>query len=183
MYDSVANQSAEEYITANFPSLVPYLNTYFKSLNIKNEITTVSMAYKTLNMVAFDKAERNLQIRMAAGVNGKSDSATFTFSDTWMTTTFNTTFKGYALIAYLVDKDPGGESIVQYGAEYDSSTGVYFAVGDLDRITVGTWNNGAAVGWGGKFYTPTAYCVSVVASVQNELRINAVNAEYEAMNR
>lgn len=183
MYDSVANQSAEEYITANFPSLVPYLNTYFKSLNIKNEITTVSMAFKALNMVAFDKAERNLQIRMAAGVNGKSDSATFTFADTWMTTTLYKQYKGYALIAYLVDKDPGGESIVQYGAEYDSSTGVYFAVGDLDRIIVGTWKDGAAAAWGGKFYTPTAYCVSVVASVQNELRINAVNAEYEAMNR
>lgn len=185
MYDSVANQSAADYITANFPSLVPYLNTYFKSLNIKNDITTVSMAFKALNMVAFDKAERNLQIRMAAGVNGKSDSATFTYSDTWMTTTFNTTFKGYALIAYLRDKDEGGESIVQYDAKYDSSTGVYFAVGRLDRIDPGEWDakNQTATGWSGKFYTPTAYCVSVVVSVQNELRINAVNAEYTAMNR
>lgn len=179
MYDSVANQTAEEYITANFPSLVPYLNTYFKSLNIRNDITSGSMAYKALNMVSFGEAERNLQVRMAAGVNGASDSCTFTYRSTWIDSTF-TTYKGYALIAYLTEKDPGGANpnVLNTSATYNPETGVYFAVGNLSSITVGRADG---VGWTGTFYTPRAYCVSIVSSVQQELRIAAVEAEYDAI--
>ena len=114
---------------------------------------------------------------MAAGVNGASDSCTFTYRSTWIDSTF-TTYKGYALIAYLTEKDPGGASILNTSATYNPETGVYFAVGNLSSITVGRADG---VGWTGTFYTPTAYCVSIVSSVQQELRIAAVEAEYDAI--
>lgn len=160
-----------EYIQKNYPSLVDYLNPYFSTTRA-SQMDGVAYAYKVLNMVGFNYAERNIQVRMAAGVNGAADSCTFTYSSTWSDTTFSTTYKGNALIAYNVDKDPGAAAIVKY----NNST---FTPASLVTIAVG---NADGTGWDGNYYTPYAYCLSIVTAVQTDLQQNSLIAEINYIN-
>lgn len=160
--------TGREWITENYPSLVPYLNPYFADAAASN-MTGAAYAYKILNMVGFNYAERNLQVKMAAGVNGAADSATFTYSATWIETTF-VAYKGNALLAYNVDRDPGAESIVKYGNETFTPAQIVDAT-----ITVGEADGS---GWTGNYYTPYAYCMSIVEAVQTNLQQNSLMAEW-----
>lgn len=161
------------WIESNFPSLEPYLNPYF-SITRASQMDGVAYAYKILNMVGFNYAERNLQVRMASGINGAADSCTFTYSSTWSDTTFSTSYKGNALIAYNVDKDPGAAS--ESVMKYDNSV---FTPANLVTIATGNANG---TGWTGNYYTPYAYCQSIVQAVQNDLRVNSLIAEQNYIN-
>ena len=164
----------KEYIEKTYPSLKDYLNPYF-SVTRASQMDGVAYAYKVLNMVGFNYAERNMQVKMASGVNGAADSCTFTYSSTWSDTTFSTTYKGKALIAYNVDRDPGAAKIVKW----DNSK---FTPASLAEIAVGEADGS---GWKGNYYTPFAYCLSIVDAVQGDLRQNSLIAElnYIAANK
>ncbi len=169
MYNDYSRQRAGDWVEENFPSLVPYINPFFSELRTK-EFSGANFGYKVLNMVSLDRASRNLQAKMPA-VNGAADSGTFTYTTTWYDT-FGGASKGNALIAYEATRTPGGASRI-------ITTPTNFSVGDLTAITLG---DADGTGWEGNFYTPLSYCVSLTASVQNQLKTAALDAEINFLN-
>ena len=169
MYNDYSRQRAGDWVEEHFPSLVPYINPFFSDLRTK-EFSGANFGYKVLNMVSLDRVSRNLQAKMPA-VNGAADSGTFTYTTTWYDT-FGGASKGNALIAYEATRTPGGASRIITAPKN-------FSVGDLTAITLGEADGS---GWEGNFYTPLSYCVSLTASVQNQLKTAALDAEINFLN-
>ena len=154
MYDDhtrVSYSSVREYIENEFPSLTPYLNTYFDDSTMA-EVVSIGYAFKCLNLIALNYEDRNLQLRMVSGTNGALDSCMYTYNSQWIDE-FGAT-KGYTLIAYEPQRAAGGFNRVVYGAMPDIPVQI---------ITVGRADGS---GWSGNFYTPAAFCDWIVLRSQ-----------------
>ena len=175
-----------EFIERTFPSLVPYINSYYENDDLSSLVSTgVNMAYKCLNMVSVDRAARNLQVRMAE-LNGAADSCMYTYSSSWINTAF-TTLKGNALLAYNRDRDEwitnnlrltgtssmgdwNGKDIrcvdLANNASTQAALNTYFptvVIDTRDDITSSTANHT------GNFVTPATYCLTIVQFVEATL--------------
>ena len=157
-----------DYITRNFPSMVPYLNPYFTgSGSSLNDVNSLAYAFKCLNLIALNYEDRNLQLRMASGTNGALDSCMYTYNSEWIDE-FGAT-KGYTLIAYKTASWEGAWTRMSFGAVPDTPTQP-IAAGKADGS-----------GWSGNFYTPANFCEWIVRRSQARLDI-AVDRENEIIN-
>ncbi len=157
-----------DYITRNFPSMVPYLNPYFTgSGSSLNDVNSLAYAFKCLNLIALNYEDRNLQLRMASGTNGALDSCMYTYNSEWIDE-FSAT-KGYTLIAYKTASWEGAWSRMNFGALPETPTQP-IAAGRADGS-----------GWSGNFYTPANFCEWIVLRSQARLDI-AVDRENEIIN-
>ena len=159
-----AGGTVKSYIDTNFPSMSPYLNSYFQNENMSDVVST-AYAYKCLCLVSLRYEDRNLQLRMVSGDNGALDSCMYTYNSLWIDE-FGAT-KGYTLIAWNANRAPGAWSRVLRTAVPDTP---------VDTITEG---NADGSGWSGNFYTPSNFCEWIVKRSQSLL--NAAIEEEAAM--
>lgn len=153
-HTTTSYRTVKEYVTNVFPSLVPYLNTYFENSTM-GEVISLGFAFKCLNLIALNYEDRNLQLRMVSGVNGALDSCMYTYNSQWIDE-FGAT-KGYTLIAYEATRSPGGFARMEYGSVPSSP---------VQPILVG---NADGSGWQGNFYTPAMFCEWIVLRSQRLL--------------
>lgn len=73
--------TVEEFMADKYPTLA--YNKAYKDYTMK-KIKSNIRAYLVLNMLALDYNSRNLCLRMVDGVNGVTDSATYTYDDEWL---------------------------------------------------------------------------------------------------
>lgn len=157
-----------DYITRNFPSMVPYLNPYFTgSSSSLNDVNSLAYAFKCLNLIALNYEDRNLQLRMASGTNGALDSCMYTYNSEWIDE-FGAT-KGYTLIAYKTASWEGAWSRLSRDPVPETPTQPIVA-GRADGSN-----------WSGNFYTPANFCEWIVLRSQARLDI-AVERENEIIN-
>lgn len=170
-------KSPREFITNNFPSLVPYLNEYYADSDLNSLVTPgVNMCYKALNMVSLDRESRNLQVRMTA-LNGAADSCMYTYSSSWIDQEF-VRYKGNALLAYNVDKDEWILSQLDTellsndlanNATVQGTLNALFPLPTIDTDASSMTNNHT-----GNFVTPATYCLTIVSYVQADLLTNSI---------
>ena len=167
MFDEHTGSSyatVRDYIEGEFPSLVPYLNTYFDDSTM-GEVISIGYAFKCLNLIALNYEDRNLQLRMVSGNNGALDSCMYTYNSQWIDE-FGAT-KGYMLIAYDSTRTPGTYSMVS-------------DIEDIEPSDIINPNNLAA--GIGRFFTPAAFCDWIVDRSQ-ALLDNAVAREESIANQ
>ena len=166
MYDDhrdTSYRTVREYITAEFPSLTEYLNTYFMDSTM-GEVISLGYAFKCLNLIALNYEDRNLQLRMVSGNNGALDSCMYTYNSQWIDE-FGAV-KGYMLIAYDSTRTANTFNLMYYGE----------VTADL---IINPPNLSAGVG---RFFTPAAFCDWIVDRSQ-ALLDNAVAREESIANQ
>lgn len=127
-----------EYMAENHSDMK--YNTKYGSYTMK-KISTNIRAFLVLNMLGLDYNSRNLCLRMVEGVNGVTDSATYTYTSTWLTTFANN--KGTNLVAWT---------------QKAASTTLYNnLIDNPDQVTDAT------------YCTPYAYCKHYAEATQTDL--------------
>lgn len=184
MRQDIIAKTPRQYITSNFPSLVPYINEYYADDNLSELATATNMMYKCLNMVSLSRKERNLQVRMAE-LNGAPDSCMYTFSASWINTAFPN-YKGNGLLAYNRDRDEyitenlrltkDGQDIRSADLGNSATTkavlDALFPLPVIDTDATASKHEHT-----GNFYTPATYCRTIVQYVQATLVNEAILEE------
>lgn len=171
-----------QMIARAFPSLTDYVNQYYKDFDTTqfDAFGGRNAAYKCLNMVSVDYAARNLQVRMAA-LNGRQDTSTYTYSDSWINTVFPY-FKSTALITYNTNRDTNALDLLDetdlcidlYYSKYGTEATAQSQLTEFfQTITVSSGQ--------GTFYTPATYCLTIVSYVQYDLGANSLMEELQRM--
>lgn len=163
-------RNVTEYITNEFPSLVPYLNDYFKDSTM-GSVISIAYAFKCLNLIALNYEDRNLQLRMVSGEdgNGALDSCMYTYNSQWIDE-FGAT-KGYSLIAYDATRTPGTYAKVWFDEATNNAM--------TDSLIINPPNVAAG---NVRFFTPSAFCDWIVRRSQ-ALLDNAVAREESIANQ
>ena len=165
-----------------FPSLTQFINAYYYDFDTSqyNAFGGRNAVYKCLNMVSVDYAARNLQVRMAA-LNGRQDTSTYTYSDSWINTVFPY-FKSTALITYNTNRDTNALDLLDetdlcidlYYSKYGTEATAQSQLTEFfQTITVSSGQ--------GTFYTPATYCLTIVSYVQYDLGANSLMEELQRM--
>lgn len=165
-----------------YPSLTQFINPYYDDFDTSqyNAFGGRNAVYKCLNMVSVDYAARNLQVRMAA-LNGRQDTSTYTYSDSWINTVFPY-FKSTALITYNANRDTNALDLLDrtdlcidlYYSKYGTEATAQSQLTEFFRtITVSSGQ--------GTFYTPATYCLTIVSYVQYDLGANSLMEELQRM--
>ena len=160
-----AKGTIRDYITTNFPSFAPYVNTYFANEDM-GSVVTVAYAYKCLNLVALNFEDRNLQIRMVSGDNGALDSCMYTYNSRWIDE-FGST-KGYMLIAYESVRAPGTWDLCLTNGQPNDAVAVDNS-NIINPIDIGALN--------ARFFTPSAFCDWIVNRSQALLDLAVAKEE------
>lgn len=132
------SQTLADYMAENHPDMK--YNTKYGSYTLK-KINSNIRAFLVLNMLGLDYNSRNLCLRMVEGVNGVTDSCTYTYQSGW------------------IDKfsEKKGSNLVAW-TQKTADTSLYKNfVNDPNSVTDST------------LCTPYAYCKHYVEAVQTEL--------------
>ena len=160
-----AKGTIRDYITTNFPSFAPYVNTYFANEDM-GSVVTVAYAYKCLNLVALNFEDRNLQIRMVSGDNGALDSCMYTYNSRWIDE-FGST-KGYMLIAYESVRAPGTWDLCLTSGQPNDAVAADNS-NIINPIDIGALH--------ARFFTPSAFCDWIVNRSQALLDLAVAKEE------
>lgn len=178
----VSGYTVSDFVDSAYPSMKRFVNSYYSDFDTGqfNAFGGRNAVYKCLNMVSVDYAARNLQVRMAAQ-NGRQDTSTYTYSDSWINVAFPY-FKSTALLTYNTTRDSGAVDLLDdndlcidlYNQKYGREATAQSQLSEFFRqITVST-NTGT-------FYTPATYCLTIVSYVQYDLGANSLMEELQSM--
>ena len=171
-----------QFFVDRLPSMERFVNPYYVNFDTGDfaAFGGRNAVYKCLNMVSVDYAARNLQVRMAAQ-NGRQDTSTYTYSDSWINVAFPY-FKSTALLTYNTTRDSGAVDLFDannlcidlYNQKYGREATAQSQLTEFFRQITVTTNTGT-------FYTPATYCLSIVSYVQYDLGANSLMEELQSM--
>ena len=129
-----------QYMSQNYAN--KKYDTSFSEYTL-NQIVDLAFAMKVLYMISYTYEDRDLSLRMQAGLNSVRDSAMYTYDDSWLDTFVAS--KNVYLLAYI-----GQTPITE----------------DMDRVIV---YDGSESITSNQYYTPRAWCENRVKPVADEL--------------
>ena len=138
-HNNDTSTTLEKFMHDNYPNNV--YDTTFADYTL-NDIVDLAFAMKVLYMISYTYDDRNLSLRMQAGLNSVRDSAMYTYDDSWLDTFVAS--KNVYLLAY---------------------TGQVPISKDMDQVIV--YSAGSIQS--GQYYTPRAWCMDRVKPVAEEL--------------
>ena len=90
--------TVEAYLNSIKSEAVNYLSPTYKDSTVSSVNSSMSAIFRCFRMISYTRESRNLLLREAV-INGAQDPCTFTYSDSWWTTTF-VEFKATYLFTY-----------------------------------------------------------------------------------
>lgn len=131
--------TVKEYLESVNSDALEYLSPTYADIKVSEAIRSMSSIFRCFRMISYTYESRNLMLR-AAALNGAQDPCTFTYEDSWWTTTF-VAYKATHLFTYRHDEDA-------YDDYYKKQA---IKLGD-DVIT-----------------TPYYYCLAIAPTIQSAL--------------